>query len=301
MIDGRILFIVNPTAGGGRCEEAFRQACVILNNKNIKYDTKISKYSGHAIKLADEAANEGYDVIVAVGGDGTVNEISSVLCQKQRIRFGIFPFGTGNDIAGTLGIPSNPSDAVDLLINGTEHSMDMGIATELCGEKRSRKFINIAGIGFDVDVLMKTNKHKKHSSGMLPYIFGIIDALFNRKRLHVRIICDKIKQDMDIIIALVANGKRFGGGMMATPNAEVDDNLFDVCIIESVNTLQLIALLPSFIKGKHLKFKQIRYFKTDRIRIESAEQYDIETDGEINLKTSVEYRIIPNALKIIRY
>lgn len=300
MINEKILFIVNPAAGGGRSKEMFEQVKFLLDDKKIDYRVKVSEYSGHAVKLAEEAIEEGEKFIVAVGGDGTVNEISSVLCQRNNIKFGILPFGTGNDIAGTLNIPSDIESAIDVLLNGSEHSMDMGVATELWGEKRAKYFINVAGQGFDVDVLMNTDKHKKHSRGMLTYILGIIDSIFNKKSLHVRIICDKIKEDMDIIIAIIANGNRFGGGMKAAPLAEPDDNLFDVCVIEDVSFMKFISLLPLFMKGKHLKYKEVRYFKTDKIRIESSEHYDIELDGEILLKTSIEYRVIPNALQVVR-
>lgn len=87
---------------------------------------------------------------------------------------------------------------------------------------------------------------------------------------------------------------------MAAPLAETDDNLFDVCVIEDVSFIKFILLLPLFMKGKHLKYKEVRYFKTDKIRIESSEHYNVELDGEILLKTSVEYRIIPNAIQVIR-
>ncbi len=300
MINERILFILNPTAGGGRSKEMFERAKALLDAKKIDYSVMVSEYSGHAVKLTEEAIKEGESFIVAVGGDGTVNEISSVLCKKNDIKFGILPFGTGNDIAGTLNIPSDIESAIDVLLNGSEHPLDMGVATELWGERRDRYFINVAGQGFDADVLMNTDKHKKHSGGMMTYILGIIDSIFNKKKLHVRIICDKIKEDMDIIIAIIANGRSFGGGMIAAPLAETDDNLFDVCLIEDVSFIKFILLLPLFMKGKHLKYKEVRYFKTDKIRIESSEHYNVELDGEILLKTSVEYRIIPNAIQVIR-
>lgn len=252
MINERILFILNPTAGGGRSKEMFERAKALLDAKKIDYSVKVSEYSGHAVKLTEEAIREGEKFIVAVGGDGTVNEVSSVLCKKDNIKFGILPFGTGNDIAGTLNIPSDIESAIDVLLNGSAHPLDMGVATELWGERRDRYFINVAGQGFDVEVLMNTEKHKKHkkhSVGMMTYILGIIDSLFNRKKLHVRIICDKIKEDMDLIIAIVANGRRFGGGMKAAPLAETDDNLFDVCLIENMSFIKFIFLLPLFMKG----------------------------------------------------
>ncbi len=102
----KILFIVNPTAGGGKCRELFAQAEEFLIDLGISYEVKISKYPGHSIKLADESIANGENFIVAVGGDGTVNEISSVLCQIEGVRFGILPYGTGNDNAGALGITS---------------------------------------------------------------------------------------------------------------------------------------------------------------------------------------------------
>ena len=296
----KIVFILNKTAGSGRSAEMFERAEALLKEKNISYEVNVSEYPGHAVELTRAAVERGEKIIVAVGGDGTVNEVSSVLCQQEGVKFGIFPFGTGNDLAGSLGIESDVDKAVEVLLKGTIHDLDMGFAAELHGEKRQRTFINVGGQGFDVEVLKNTEKHKKGKSGMLPYLLGIVDALIKKKVIKIKIVCDEMKEEINSLLTVVGNGKRFGGGIKFTPMSKTDDGLFDVCCVRNISLLTFLFLLPFAMKGKHLRFKPVEYFRTKRIRIESEENYDVEIDGELGLTTPIEYSIIPGALKVIR-
>ncbi len=296
----KIYFIVNRTAGSGACDEKFNKAEQILNEKGIVYEVLDSKYAGHAINLTHEAVEKGAEIVVAVGGDGTVNEVSSELCGNKNIKFGVLPFGTGNDFAAAIGIESDAEKAVNVLLNGTSHALDVGIAQELYGERKQRKFINIAGQGFDVEVLKNTEKYKKGRSGMMPYFLGIIDSVFKKKIIKIKLVCNEMKKDMNSLLTVVSNGTKFGGGIKISPNAKTDDGLFDVCCIENVSLIKFICLLPYVIKGKHLNFKPVHHYKASTVRIESSEHYEIEIDGEISLKTPVEYKILPGALNVIR-
>lgn len=288
----RICFIVNKTAGAGKCEALFNSAEEILNAHNAEYVVHCTEYAGHAVKLADQAVKDGEKFIVAVGGDGTVNEVSSVLCGIAGIAFGILPFGTGNDAARNAGLPLEVDAAVHTLLEGSVHNYDMGLAN-------GRPFINAGGFGFDVDVIINTEKHKGSGRGMMPYLLGIVDTLFNRKKIHAVIETKTERIEKDVMIAVVANGAQFGGGMRVAPEAETDDGLFDVCLIDHVGLIKLLFLLPMFTKGKHLKKKPVTYFKTDSIRFETDAEYPIQLDGEIVETTPVSYSIVRNALSMI--
>lgn len=171
----RMFFIVNPVAGSGKCNALFSECETILRERGIEYIVKKTEYKGHAVKIAEEAIKNGEKFIIAAGGDGTVNEISSVICQNPNVKLGILPFGTGNDLSGMMNLPSEPEAAIDLLLSGEAKYIDLGIAN-------GTKFTNVCGIGFDVDVLINTERHKKGRKGMLPYFLGIVDSLFHRKR-----------------------------------------------------------------------------------------------------------------------
>lgn len=289
----RICFIVNKTAGAGRCEALFKRAEEILNARKADHVVHCTEYGGHAVKLTEQAVKDGEKFIVAVGGDGTVNEVSSVLCGIEGIAFGILPFGTGNDVARNAGLPLEIEKAVDTLLNGSLHNYDMGRAN-------GRPFINAGGFGFDVDVIINTEKHKKGGGGMLPYLLGIVDTLFNRKKIRAIIETKHERFEKDIMVAVVANGAQFGGGMRVAPEAKTDDGLFDVCLIEHVGLIQLLFLLPLFTKGKHLSKKPVLYFKTDYVRFETDLEYSIQLDGEIVETTPVEYSIVKNALSMVK-
>ena len=200
------VFIVNPVAGTNLCEKQFELAEQFLKAAGAEYTVLKSEYSGHSVELAKQALAEGKRFIVAVGGDGTVNEIASVLAGAPGVRFGILPFGTGNDLASALGIPTDPKTAAELILNGKAAPCDLGKAN-------GRVFANICGLGFDVDVLKSVDKHKKGRTGMLPYLIGIVDAIRHRTKVHARIKLDGGKpMELDAMMITICNGQRFGGG-----------------------------------------------------------------------------------------
>lgn len=288
------LFIVNPIAGSGHCREKFEKACAVFKARGAAFRTKYTENAGHAVKLAQEAVAEGVKYVIAVGGDGTVNEVASVICGNPRIRFGLMPFGTGNDFASALGIPTEPEKAAELILEGEALPTDLGSAN-------GRIFTNICGLGFDVEVLRNTDKHKKGRSGMLPYFLGIIDSLLHRKKVHSFISIDGAEeQELDALIITVCNGVSFGGGMKVAPEAKQDDGLFDICIAKWVGFFRLITLLPKFIKGKHLGKKPVIYTRGKEIRIRTEGRFTVELDGELVSNTPLECRLLPDALAIVR-
>ena len=287
----KIYFIVNPIAGAGRSAKCFKEVRDLLDSKGIDYGIAISEYSGHAIELTKTALAAGESRIVAVGGDGTVNEVASALVGSEAV-MGILPFGTGNDLCRTLDIPSDPEDALEVLLANHVRKMDAGTAN-------GRFFLNVSGLGFDVDVLLSTEKFKKRFNGMLPYMLGLLQALFTLKRTTVKVRNGEELLDLDVLVLVAANGRYFGGGMMPAPDADLFDGKLDICIIKSMPKLRVLSVLSRFVKGKHLDIKEVLYFQADEITVETSQAHMLELDGEVCESTPVVFRLLPGALPML--
>lgn len=287
-----LFFIVNKTAGSGRTLKGFAQIEALLNERCIPYSFKYTEYVGHGTVLAKEALKNGKRFIIAVGGDGTAKEVGTALVNTDAV-FGLLPFGTGNDLARALNIPSSPEKALEIILNKNIRYMDAGLAN-------GDVFLNVSGFGFDVDVLKNTTAFKKRFNGMLPYILGILKALITLKGTNIKVTCDKGEYTQDALLVAVGNGTHFGGGMNVTPNADLFDGLFDICLIRKVGRLKFIMLLPKFIKGKHEAISSIvTVFRTDELTVKSSREYPLNLDGELQLTTPAHFKILKRALKVL--
>ncbi len=286
-----LCFIVNSLAGGGRCGTCFAAVEEQLKSRGIPYEKFVTQYRRHAVELARSAYESGMRTIIAAGGDGTVNEVASVLCGTDAV-MGILPFGTGNDLSRPLNLPTEPQRALETLMARHVRRMDTGDANGCF-------FLNVAGFGFDVDVLMSTEKYKKHRKGMLPYLLGILDALAHLKSLPVKIHTADGVREMDAILVAVGNGTHFGGGMKALPQADAFDGMFDVCVVHKLPLLKFLFLLPRFIKGKHVGLKEVEYFRTEELYAEGPESSVINVDGELYSHAPVRFTMHRQSLDVI--
>ena len=250
----KLYFIVNPISGSGRGRRDFARVEALLRERGAAYEAVYSEHPGHAVALARAAVEAGERCIIAVGGDGTVNEVASVLVNTGVV-MGVLPFGTGNDLARVAGFPEDPEAAVDTLLAGRTRRMDAGMAND-------RFFLNVSGFGFDVDVLVNTERYKEKYNGMLPYLLGIVRTLSHLRRLHLTVTHDGVSESFTGVLVTVGNGQYFGGGMHAVPSADLYDGLFDVLVIKNLSLLRFISLLPCFIKGKHMGNPVVHHFRT---------------------------------------
>lgn len=288
-----IAFIVNPIAGSYECAAQFERAKAVFSEKGADFEVFFTEFHGHAETLASAAVQNGFSAIVAVGGDGTVRETASAVLGSSAA-LGILPFGTGNDLASALCIPTDAEQAARLILEGEAKPTDLGRAN-------GRIFANVCGLGFDADVLMKTEKHKKGRKGMLPYLLGIMDAVLHKRRVRAYISLDGGEERaLDTLIITACNGRRFGGGMLVAPEAKQDDGLFDICISEYIGFFRLITLLPTFIKGKHIGKKPVLYTRARRMTVRTDGENTVQLDGELIEKTPLECELLENAIRIFR-
>ncbi len=286
-----IYFIVNPTSAAGKCAERFEEAYAYLRENGVSGTVLKTEYAGHGHELTKQAVSEGADCVVIVGGDGSIREAGAVLA-KTEIPLCIFPFGSANDFASALKLPEAPKEAAEQLISGKIRPID---AAEVNGEV----FMNVAGFGFDVEVLVQTENFKKRMGDKTAYIFGLIKALAHLKAKRVRFEHGGKAYDLDAFIVTVGNGKFIGGGMEAHPQADAEDGLLEICVIKHVSKLKVPALLLKFMKGKHLDLPDTIYFRTDEIFVECGEESIVQLDGELIGKTPARFKVLPSAIKLI--
>ena len=284
--------IWNPVAGGTSAETAFESISEILEQKGIAFSSAKSEYAGHAVLLAREAVVAGCRKVIAVGGDGTLGEIASELAGTDTV-MGIIPAGTGNDLIRALCIPKDVSKALEIVLSGECRSMDML-------EVNGRKCINVAGFGFDVDVLINMEKYKSRcKNGSVAYLRGLLDAIHDLKHRQTTIFTPGRTFERNAMVLAAGNGICIGGGMAVTPQADLFDGLLDVCVIHDVKKWVLPILLPKFMKGRHLGNKRVDYLKTTEVEAVCSPASGIQLDGEICETTPFRAKVLPGVLRIM--
>jgi len=207
----KVKLILNPMADMGRAWNVARALRPIVNEYKGKVDWSGTVYPGHAIELASQAGEEGYDLVVALGGDGTVHEVVNGLMQveaEKRPALGVVPIGSGNDFAYANGIPTSANQAMALALNGETSPIDLGLMTDENG--RQEYIDNTLGIGFDAIVTIRSHR-LPIVRGFLMYLTAVIQTIFlNSKPMRMKIESEDKKWDKDVFMLVLANGPREG-------------------------------------------------------------------------------------------
>ena len=288
-----IHIIYNPVAGNGLGETVFHTVEAELKRRGIDFTGVRSAYAGHAIELAKHAIEDKRECVVAIGGDGTVREVASALFGSD-IPLCIIPSGTGNDMVRPLGIPHEPIAALDVALTAPVRKMDaLRVNGELC--------FNIAGFGFDVDVLDYVEIYKKKmQNGQMAYLRGLFAAISRGKLRRTKFTWSEGEAEMDVLLCAVGNGTHFGGGMFITPKADPFDGLMDVCILHDVNILRLLMLMTNLRNGKHIRStKHVMYFRTTKLTAECEPASRLDIDGEVLPGTPVTFEMLPASIRMI--
>lgn len=287
----RYYFIVNPIAGTGVGARAFEKVRGIMDSSGIDYGYALSEHPGHAVELAEQALAAGEKCIVAMGGDGTLREVAGVLVGKDSV-LGLIPCGTGNDFARAVHIPQDVDAAMQILLNNPPRPID-------AGSVNGAYFFNVAGFGFDTDVVKYTEKFKKKLNGNLPYMLGILQTLLHLTPRKMTVSYKGGEVTLPALLICAANGTHFAGGMNLAPNALQDDGMFDVCILHDIGVFAFLKLLPKFKKGKHLDSKHFTFLKTAKMKVTTELDCEVQLDGELVGHTPAEFIALPGALSMI--
>lgn len=270
-----ILFIINPVAGRGKAKRLIPLIEKTMETSEKMYDIVITEKPRQAIELASDGASKGYKTIVAVGGDGTINEVAKGIFSYGFSRLGIVPGGTGNDLAKTLKIPKDPKEAINIILKDKSRKIDVGFVNNIF-------FLNIASIGLDSEVLKNTEKIKKKVKGKIAYVLGFIETIFNYESKDVEIELDDVKISEEVVLVAVGNGRYYGGGMKICPMALIEDGYFHTCVIKNISKIKLFVVFPSIFLGTHIKFKKhVETYRTKKIKVNTKGSVYLNIDGEI--------------------
>lgn len=286
----RIVFIVNPKAGTNLQKHIRKSVDQHLDHRRFIYGIWHTEKAGHAAELARKAREEGYEIVVAVGGDGSINEVASELMHTD-IALGIIPAGSGNGLAMHLGYGRDIDQAVRKLNTATIKSID-------CGLLNGRPFINLAGIGFDglVAKRMKGSQWR----GFLPYFLRSVEAGLTYTAHQCTIETEDRTITGKCFVITVANGPMYGYNFQIAPDARLDDGLFSVVLFRDVPRWQYFAAIPSSLKGNIYDAGFVEHFAARRVKITSEGLNFVHIDGEsIEMEGELVFEMVPKALKIL--
>ena len=289
----RLLFIINPVAGGGKTKEIIPLIESKMKSNHIDYKIVQTSKPKEAIKLVEEMV-ESFPIIIAVGGDGTVNEVAKGMILKKKGILGIIPCGTGNDFGRALGLSQDANQAIDTIIKKNTRKIDIG-------KINGYSFLNIASIGFDTEVVIKTNYIKKKIKNKTAYIIGVLATLFRFKRSETSFIIDDREYTRDLVLLAVGNGGFYGGGLKILPMAKIDDGYFHICLVRDIGNFKLLFLFPSIFKGQHLKYKKyVEIFRANKVVIKNKKLINLNIDGEIvPINKDIVFEIDEHKLQVI--
>lgn len=288
------LFIINPVAGHGSGKNLIQIINQYMQKFEYSYQIKISSQLGNITELAAWGSQQNFSDMVIVGGDGSLVEAINGVDLDKDIQLGIIPAGTGNDFAKALNLPKDYLKALDVIIEGHVKLVDVGSVNDM-------RFINVCCCGIDGEIIMDTDKIKRYIRGGTAYLLSTLKNLSTYRAKRVQIEIDGHKLQREIILIAVGNGQYVGGGMKVTPNAEIDDGLFEICVVNKLNKIKLIALFPSIFKGEHTNIKPtVEMFKGKNIQIKAIQdRLMVNADGNIIGTTPVKMDIAGKKIKMI--
>ncbi len=294
--------IVNPTAGAGRAAKEWRQISRWLKNVGLSFEHDITESPGHATELAKSAAEKGYELVVSVGGDGTINEIVNGLYDSGSIKdvtLGIISTGTGSDYIRSVGLTRQFQEACQRLVNPRKLLVDLGMAEYAGnGRKVKRLFVNCAGLGFDAEIVRATTQRFKAMGGKPSYLAGLLTTFLLYRNRTVTLSVDGKTEERKVCTVLVSKGKYAGGSMLVAPHADPADGFLDVLIIGELSKADLLWSLPRIYRGTHLTHPKVTLKKARDIYIQSIRQTSLQADGEILGEIPVRFQVLPAILNL---
>ncbi|MDZ4180981.1 MAG: diacylglycerol kinase family protein [Coriobacteriia bacterium] len=289
------LVIANPAARHGETAHLIPAIEQLLHN--LPHDTVLTESMGHAEEIARNAS--GRDLVVAVGGDGTVHEVLNGLMAHPadtRPALGLLPTGSGNDTRRTLGVPTDLAAAALALATGELKAFDVGCCNGIY-------FNNSFAAGLDAKVTAKAVEYKVTTkrSGLWLYLTALLHVLFkDMASFQLRVSFDGLEShDIDTLIIAVTNGPTYGGGFFITPDAVPDDGLFDVCMIDPLSLPEALLRLPFVVAGRHTGMKPVHMSRHRSLIIECDGALPAQIDGEVLLESRYDLSILPGAIRCV--
>ena len=286
---GPLALIVNPHSGGGRGLSALRTVERELDHRRVPFRADLTESLGHAAELA-LAAIESEEIPVAVGGDGLIGAVGGALAGAPLPR-GLIPAGRGNDLARGLGIPSDPGQALEVILSGNRRTIDVG-------EANGERFLGIASVGFDSRANRIANDSRL-PSGRLVYSLAALRALATWEAVRFSIALDgETKRFTGYTVALANNGY-YGAGMHLAPDSDISDGLLDLITVSGTSRLRFLSQLPKVFSGSHIELEEVDCIKVREVEVAASRPFEVYADGDPLTRLPAVFRVLHNALEVM--
>jgi diacylglycerol kinase (ATP) len=284
----RALLLVNRQARRG--QEALAQAIEHLQTKGLDL---LEESSAKPEELSDLIRNyrDRVDLVIVGGGDGTLNAVTEGLVDTQ-LPLGVLPLGTANDLARTLGIPTDLNQACEIITQGNLQRIDLGWVN-------GKYFFNVASLGLSVQITQQLTTEVKRRWGVLAYLATAIGVIRQSRPFLAEIACQEQTIQVRTVQVAVGNGRHYGGGMTVVEDAAIDDNRLDLYSLELRHWWQIIPLLPAMRGGQHVNSSYVRALAGKEFTVRTRKPRPINTDGEITTYTPATFRVVPKALSVL--
>ncbi|MEN9935252.1 MAG: hypothetical protein RLZZ387_1831 [Chloroflexota bacterium] len=301
----KTLVILNPWAGRGVAGERRPELEASLQRARVPFDVVTTHARGGATELAWQGVEQGYGRVVAVGGDGTINEVVNGIkgaeeSTGRRAQLGIIPLGTGSDFIKALdGVYANDiGGGVERLARGRVRPVDLGRVR--VGDAPPRFFVNATGVGLDAQVAAESLKITR-LKGIAVYFLAIIRALASYKAHPMTVEFDGRRVSKRLLFAAIGNGRAQGGGFLLTPDGQIDDGLLDLCLVDNLRLDEIVRYIPKVLEGTHTELRQVTMARARKVTISCGAPMPVQADGEV-LSTDARHldvELLPAALEVI--
>lgn len=299
----QITLVLNT--GSTEVVDALREVVARLREAGHTVSPRLTFEGGDARRFACEAAEAGVDLVIAGGGDGTVNEVANGLhdCIDRAAergddtprlpRLGVIPLGTGNDLAGALGLPMEPDQAVAVAMAGTPLRADVA-------EVNGRRFLNVSTGGLGAEATEEASEESKRVLGSLAYVVSGVRKYVQGDLPSARFTADgEVVHDGPFSVFAVGNSRRTGGGNWLTPRADLSDGLLDLCIVGEVSRVDFLTLAPQLRAGTHLDHPAVLYRQVRTVKVESDTELHVNADGEPLRGDCFDYALSPHQVELM--
>jgi len=291
MDSGHTLAIVNPAAGDGAGAHVGADLARELESSGFKIEIVQTPAPGEAARIAREASADGCRTVIAVGGDGTANEIANGLVGTSTA-LALYPIGSGNDFARSLGYPRKRRDIGRFLASARRRVIDVG-------EVNGRIFVNAAGVGIDGHVAERVEASSRIVGATLGYFVGALVSIVSYRPQPMRLRIDEQTIEGKHLLVVAANGTHFGSGMHIAPQAKVDDGLLDIVVAGDLGRWSSLVALAKLYRGTHVNGRDVLAFRARALDVELERELPTQADGEPVRARSLTVRVLPRALTVL--
>src|ERR1700761_3156488 len=283
-----LALLVNPSSGGGRGLKLLPRVEAALDSARVPFRVVRTRGLEHGVERALQAVEAG-ELPVVLSGDGLIGAIGGAMAGAET-PLGIIPGGRGNDLARVLGIPTEPEEAIEIVLAGHDRAIDVG-------EANGKPFLGIASVGFDSDANRIANASRFR--GNFVYAYAALRALVAWKPARFTIAIGEQHTRLEGYSVVVANNSAYGGGMYVAPDADLTDGEFDVVTIEKVGKLRFLSNLPKVFKGTHVRNDEVQVVRASHLSLSASRPFAVYADGEHLTDLPTDLRVIPHALRVL--